>query len=301
MAASAPALPAALAALQPGLDGLYDGFNLDHSTRDPIWTVRRFADPADQEIAAFLASALAFGRVQSVIQTVEAVLAVMGPSPAAFVRAFTPARAVDFGTLGHRWIRTPDLVALTWQLHQMLRDHGSLEGFFAVGHEAVAETVEAGLESFSTRAMALDLTAIYGRERPVPGVGYFFSRPSSGGACKRLNLFLRWVVRRDAVDLGVWSAVRPAQLIVPLDTHIIRVGRCLGMTARTSPGWRMATDITRTLRRLHPDDPVRYDFAMCHLGMMGACGFGTTRTNAQCPLHAVCRPAARRRPSTRRP
>ena len=149
--------------------------------------------------------------------------------------------------------------------------------------------------------MALDLAAIYGRERPVPGVGYFFSRPSSGGACKRLNLFLRWVVRRDAVDLGVWSAVRPAQLIVPLDTHIIRVGRCLGMTARTSPGWRMATDITRTLRRLNPDDPVRYDFAMCHLGMMGACGFGTTRTNAQCPLHAVCRPAARRRPSTRRP
>ncbi len=297
----APALPVALAALQPGLDQLYDGFNVDHSTRDPIWTVRRFADPADQEIAAFLAAALAFGRVQSVIQTVEAVLAVMGPSPAAFVRAFTPARATDFGTLGHRWIRTRDLAALTWQLHQMVRDHGSLEGFFAVGHEAEAETVEAGLESFSTRAMALDLTAIYGRERPVPGVGYFFSRPSSGGACKRLNLFLRWVVRRDAVDLGVWSAVRPAQLIVPLDTHIIRVGRCLGMTARTSPGWRMAADITRTLRRLNPDDPVRYDFAMCHLGMMGACGFGTTRNNAQCPLHAVCRPARGRRPRTRRP
>jgi uncharacterized protein (TIGR02757 family) len=287
--------------MQPGLDQLYDGFNVDHSTRDPIWTVRRFADPADQEIAAFLASALAFGRVQSVIHTVEAVLAVMGPSPAAFVRAFTPARATDFGTLGHRWIRTRDLAALAWQLHQMVRDYGSLEGFFAVGHEAEAETVEAGLESFSTRAMALDLTAIYGRERPVPGVGYFFSRPSSGGACKRLNLFLRWVVRRDAVDLGVWSAVRPAQLIVPLDTHIIRVGRCLGMTARTSPGWRMAADITRTLRRLNPDDPVRYDFAMCHLGMMGACGFGTTRTNAQCPLHAVCRPAGRRRPRTRRP
>ena len=294
-----PVVP--LAALKPGLDELYHGFNLDHSTRDPIWTVRRFADSADQEVVAFLASALAFGRVQSVIQTVEAVLGVMGTAPAAFVRAFTPDRAAVFEPLGHRWIRSRDLAALAWQLHQMLRDHGSIEGFFAAGHAADAESVEAGLESFSTRAMALDLHAVYGRRRPKPGVAYFFSRPSSGGACKRLNLFLRWVVRKDAVDLGLWRAVRPSQLIVPLDTHIIRVGRCLGMTSRVSPGWRMAVDITGTLRRLNPEDPVRYDFSMCHLGMMGACGFGTTRVNTQCPLHAVCRPAGRRRPAAGRP
>ena len=284
---------AALATLAPALDRAYDGFNLAHSTRDPIWTVRRFTDPADQEVVAFIASALAFGRVQSVLHTVDAVLAVMGPSPSAFLRAFTPDRAGTFDTLGHRWIRSRDLAALAWQLHQILCDHGSIEGFFTDGgRHAGDETVEAALESFSHRAMALDLKAIYGRARPVPGVGYFFSRPSSGGACKRLNLFLRWVVRRDAVDLGLWTAVTPSQLIVPLDTHIIRVGRCLGLTARVSPGWKMAVDITATLRRLAPRDPVRYDFAMCHLGMMGACGFGTTHTNAQCPLHAVCRPKA---------
>jgi len=285
---------AALTLLAPALDRAYDGFNLTHSTRDPIWTVRRFADPADQEVVAFLASALAFGRVQSVLQTVDAVLAVMGPSPAAFLRSFTPEQAPAFDGLGHRWIRSRDLAALAWQLHQMLRDHGSIEGFFADGgRHAGDETVEAALESFSRRAMALDLVAVYGRRRPVPGVGYFFSRPSSGGACKRLNLFLRWVVRQDAVDLGLWSSVRPAQLIVPLDTHIIRVGRCLGLTARVSPGWKMAVDITATLRRLSPEDPVRYDFSMCHIGMMGACGFGTTGTSAQCPLLSVCRPARR--------
>ncbi|MGE3473913.1 MAG: DUF2400 family protein, partial [Vicinamibacterales bacterium] len=152
--------------------------------------------------------------------------------------------------------------------------------------------------SFTRRAMALDLSAVYGGRRPTPGVAYFFSRPSLGGACKRLNLFLRWVVRRDAVDLGLWTAATPAQLVVPLDTHIIRVGRCLGLTRRTSPGWKMAVDITATLKTLHPDDPVRYDFSMCHLGMMGACGFATTRTSAQCPLNAVCRPrrAVRSRP-----
>jgi uncharacterized protein (TIGR02757 family) len=283
-----------LLALKPELDRLYDQFNLTHSTRDPIWTVRRFQASDDQEIVAFLASALAFGRVQSVLQTVDAVLAVMGGTPAAFVRDFHPDLATRFDGVGHRWIRSRDLAALTWLLHQMVRDHGSIEGFFAAGLEPGADSIADGLESFSARAMALELQAIYGRRRPTPGVGYFFSRPSSGGACKRLNLFLRWAVRHDAVDLGLWEAVRPAQLVVPLDTHIIRVGSCLGMTRRASPGWRMAIDVTRALRQLNPDDPVRYDFSMCHLGMGGSCGFGTTRTSAQCPLHSVCRPRRRR-------
>jgi len=293
-----PSRAAGLAALAPALDRAYADFNVTHSTRDPIWTVRRFAAAADREVVAFIAAALAFGKVQSVLNTVDAVLAVMGPSPSAFLQRFTPDQARRFDTLGHRWIRSIDLAALAWQLHQMLARHGSIEGFFADGGRHRAdETVESALESFSRRAMALDLGAVYGRRRPVPGVGYFFSKPSSGGACKRLNLFLRWVVRHDAVDLGLWTAVRPSQLIVPLDTHIIRVGRCLGLTSRVSPGWKMAADITATLRVLSPDDPVRYDFSMCHVGMMGACGFGTSGTNQQCPLKACCRPARRMKAS----
>jgi uncharacterized protein (TIGR02757 family) len=120
-----------------------------------------------------------------------------------------------------------------------------------------------------------------------------------GSACKRLNLILRWMVRRDALDLGVWTRVPTSQLVVPLDTHVIRVGRCLRLTRYVSPGWRMAKDITASLRRLDADDPVKYDFALCHLGMMNACGFGRPRgDDSQCPLRGVCRPrqrAARRR------
>ena len=113
------------------------------------------------------------------------------------------------------------------------------------------------------------------------------------------------MVRRDALDLGVWSRVTPARLIVPLDTHVIRVGRCLKLTAYTSPGWRMARDITASLRALDPKDPVKYDFALCHLGMMNACGFSRPQADSQCPLRGVCRPRARRRrtsapPSARR-
>ena len=115
-------------------------------------------------------------------------------------------------------------------------------------------------------------------------MAYFFSRPSSGGACKRLNLFLRWMVRHDQVDLGVWTPRAPGQLIVPLDTHVIRVGQCLQLTRYKSPGWRMAADITASLRELDPLDPVKFDFSICHLGMMNACGFGKTAGDSHCPL-----------------
>ncbi len=148
--------------------------------------------------------------------------------------------------------------------------------------------------------MALDLRTAYGRVPARPGVAYFFPRPSAGSACKRLNLFLRWMVRQDALDLGVWRGVSAAQLVVPLDTHVIRVGRCLGLTRYTSPGWRMAADITGALRRLDPGDPVRYDFALCHLGMMNACGFNRAERDRNCPLRGVCRPVARRRRPSRR-
>ena len=139
-----------------------------------------------------------------------------------------------------------------WVLRQMIDSHGSIQSFFTEDLPAEAETVEAALDSFSTKACRLNLEAIYGRVPARPGVAYFFARPSSGGACKRLNLFLRWMVRRDEVDLGVWSGVRPSQLIVPLDTHVIRVGRCLRLTRYTSPGWRMAADITRVAPRARP-------------------------------------------------
>jgi len=278
--------------LKRQLELQYQRFDDALSVTDPIQIVRRFTRPDDQEIVGFCASALAYGRVQSVLQSIEALLQVIGGSPAAFVRSFEPARdrqALDH--LVHRWTRGIDLAALVWMLRQMFESHGSIEGFFCEGADPEAVTVEGALDQFSRRACALDRRAVYGRLQRRPGVDYFFARPSSGGACKRLNLFLRWMVRRDAVDLGVWSRVRPSQLVVPLDTHVIRLGRCLRLTRYASPGWRMAADITASLRELDPIDPIRYDFSLCHLGMMNACGDGTRRRDSQCPLRGLCRPA----------
>jgi uncharacterized protein (TIGR02757 family) len=287
--------------LKSQLDRLYESFNAENSAADPIQIVRRYSRPDDLEIVAFCAASLAFGRVASVLQSIERLVAIMGARPAEFVRRFEPARGrAAFDGLVHRWTRERDIVALLWILRQMLERSGSIEGFFLEGYDAAAADLSGALDSFSARAMALDLKAAYGRVPKRPGVAYFFPSPSKGSACKRLNLFLRWMVRRDALDLGVWTRVSPAKLVVPLDTHVIRVGRCLRLTTYTSPGWKMARDITASLTRIDPADPVRYDFSICHLGMMNACGFSRPQADAQCPLRGVCRPRVRRRRPSRR-
>ena len=280
-------------ALREALDSLYAGFNHPDSARDPIQIVRRYERVDDREVVAFIAAALAFGRVGSVMASVEAVCRVLGSEPAAFVRGFEPARhGAPLLPLVHRWTQGADFVALLWILRQLLDESGSLEKAFAAGLDPDATDFGPALDSFSERARRFDLRPAYGRRVPErPGVYYFFSRPASGGACKRLNLFLRWMIRTDGVDPGGWGTLHPRHLVVPLDTHTIRVGRCLRLTRRVSPGWKMATDITAALRMLDPEDPVRYDFSLCHLSMMGACGWQSARGNRGCPLRAVCRPA----------
>ena len=284
------------ATLDVALDRLYDDYNREDSASDPVHRVRPFVAPADREIAGFCAAALAFGRVASVLNSIDTLFAIMGPHPAAFVRGFDPAAPPpELRAMVHRWTRGADLAALLWILRQMLEQSGSIEGFFLDGLDGGDEDIGPALDRFSTRALAMDVRPAYGRKVPKrPGVCYFFPRPSAGSACKRLNLFLRWMARRDAVDLGVWTRVPRSKLIVPLDTHVIRLGRCLRLTNYISPGWKMAVDITRALRALDPDDPVRFDFALCHVGMMNACGFGRKQGDTQCPLRGLCRPRVRR-------
>jgi len=290
--------------LKTKLDDLYEAFNVGDAAEDPVQFLRGYDDAADREIVAFCAAALAFGRVASVKASIARVLAVLGPHPAAFIRDFSPRRhAAAFEDFVHRWTRGADIVALFLILQQMLRQDGSIEGFFATGLADDAIDVEAALDSFCVRACAVDVRAAYGG-RPAParaGVRYFFPRPSAGSGCKRLNLFLRWMVRRDEVDPGGWTRVSPSQLVVPLDTHVIRLGRCLRLTRYASPGWKMAVDITCALRRLDPIDPVRYDFSLCHLGMMNACGFTRAQRDRACPLRGHCRPVVRTRRASPRP
>ena len=281
--------------MRSALDRLYGDYNREDSASDPVHLVRPYAAPGDREIAGFCAAALAFGRVASVLNSITTLFRILGPHPAAFVRTFDPsAPHPELRAMVHRWTRGEDIAALLWVLRQMVEEAGSIEQFFAAGLDPDAEDIGDALDRFSSRAIAFDVRSVYGRLSKRPGVCYFFPRPSAGSACKRLNLYLRWMVRRDEIDLGAWASVSPAQLIVPLDTHVIRLGRCLRLTKYVSPGWRMAADITRALRTLDPEDPVRFDFALCHVGMMGACGDGRPQGNSQCPLKGQCRPRTTR-------
>jgi uncharacterized protein (TIGR02757 family) len=245
---------------------------------------------------AFIAAGLAFGRVASVMASVGRVTEVMGASPARYVREFDPRRdARALTPVVHRWIRGADLVALMLVLQAMLREHGSLEGAFLAGHDPAAADVGPALDAFATLACAVDVRPAYGRVVPArAGYRYFFARPSGGSACKRLNLFLRWMVRHDAVDPGGWTRVVAVAARGAARHAHHPPGRCLGLTRQTTPGWKMAAEITASLRRLDPADPIRYDFALCHLGMMKACRFGLARTHPGCPLAGICKPAGQR-------
>jgi uncharacterized protein (TIGR02757 family) len=186
------AAPTRVATLKAELDRLYADYNRADAAADPVHLVRPYPDPADREIAGFLAAALAFGRVAGLLQSIARALAVLGPRPAAFVRDFHPVRdRAAFRGLGHRWIRGADVAALIGVLKAMLDRAGSIEGFFLEGYDPAAPDLERAIDSFARRAL---LAAPSHR----PRLRFFFPQPAAGSACKRTNLFLRWMVRRDA-------------------------------------------------------------------------------------------------------
>lgn len=170
-------------------------------------------------------------------------------------------------------------------------EHGSLEEMYRKGlgtpREGTRESLTRFLDGFR---------AEWGRGLP-PQRNFLFPDPRKGSACKRHNLFLRWMVRGgDGIDLGIWKVISPQDLIVPLDTHMIRMGRWMGLTSRATPGWKMAEEITAAFRAVCPEDPVKYDFALTRIGIMGEC---TPKRGGNCDLCAVAKVCARRRPAGR--
>ena len=276
--------PKLVVSTRDALNRLYSEYEARLDIADPIQVVRRYNNPRDQEIVAFCAAGLAFGRVSSVLNAIESLLLEIGPSPKEFVRKLEPSRhGRVIRELGHRWIQGHDLVALLWLLRKMLETTGSIQEFFRLGYSAEAEDIGTALDQFSTRVRSFDLNAVYPDATIRRGVNYFFPRPSDG------------------VDFGVWNQIKRSQLVVPLDTDVIRVGQCLKLTTYRSPGWNMAKQITHGLRQFDQSDPVKYDFALCHLGMLSMCGFKEPFGDQNCPLRGVCRPSVGRRRRSHQP
>jgi len=256
--------------LRSRLDALYEHYDQRFVDPDPLQFVRAHQAPEDREVVGLLASGLAYGNVKQIKRSIGVVLEALGPRPAEAVRRLDAGNmARRLASFRHRFNDGRDVACLLLFARRMIESRGSIEGFFAEGCSPDAADVGSALVSFSGRALALDHQGLYG-DGPLPagaGVRFFLSSPRDGSACKRLNLYLRWMVRRDRVDLGVWTSVAPRALIVPLDAHIHAISRRVRLTRYKSPGWAMAVDITRRLRRLDPDDPVKYDFALHRMGL----------------------------------
>ncbi len=284
------------ALLRPLFDALDAG--TDHARRisfDPVDLPRRHDDPVDQEVAGLVAASLAYGRADVFKPVLERLLSQMGPSPARFAEAF--ARAPDpaeFVWFRYRFNRPADVAALVAAIGHVRLAHGSLGARFgALFREAGGgpEALRPALALFARELREAPIVRRLLARRGKRGLLHLLPDPSGPGACKRWNLYLRWMVRGpDSVDLGAWKGVPPSALIVPLDTHVLRIARCIGLTRRKDATWRTAEEITNGLRRIDPADPVRYDFALCHLGMSGACPARRDPARCEtCPLREACR------------
>lgn len=269
--------------LRERMDNLVATFGLEHLSPDPLEVVRRYEAPQDREIVGFVAAALAFGSARGAVRSADNLLARLGASPATAVCGWQFLR--DRPRLKgwrHRWLGAPDAAAVLHILGAILREHGSLERFFAEGDDG-GSTVRRGLESFCERA--LELAPQGASER----VAFWFAGPGRGGSAKRLCLFLRWMCRRDGLDCGVWRSVDPARLVVPLDTHVARLARYTGLLRRQTANWKAAVEVTEHLRRFDPVDPVKYDYALCRLGILRVCPRRrSARRCNECPLYEVC-------------
>jgi len=263
----------------------------DFLQNDPVQFPRRFTSFADREAVAFVSAALAYGQVGIILRHVEELLSRMGDSPADFICNFNPTRdAVYLQGFKHRFNDEKDLACLFWLMRGMVRTAGSLENFFHQGDEG-GETISSALASFCRRALAQDVSPFYagGRLPAKAGVRYFFPSPEGGSACKRLCMFLRWVVRPDdGIDLGLWTTVAPARLVLPLDTHTGRISQLLGLSTRRTPDWKMALEVTEGLRAFDASDPVRFDFALAHLGISDGCRGRRGEACLSCEVASCC-------------
>lgn len=244
------------------LEELYGRYNRREFVHpDPLEFLYEYEDPRDREIVGLVAASLAYGRVVQILRSVSGVLHRMGPSPCRFLQSSSRNTLHRlFSGFKHRFTTEDQLCALLLGVKQVAAQYGSLNQCFVSNMNKTDGTVLPALAAF-----VQELSAAGGEHLG----GMFLPSPCRGSACKRLNLFLRWMVRYDAVDPGGWNGIPSSMLIVPLDTHMYRIGRKVGFISRKQADMRAALEFTDAFRSLTPEDPVRYDFSLTRPGIRG--------------------------------
>ncbi len=280
------------------LDDIQKDFHsVQEIKNDPVTMVLDFKSPVDREVAGFIAAAFSYGNVKQIQQTLKTVFEIIGPTPASTLKKGDgPFWKKTIPTnFKHRFNTADDLGCLLTWLGEALRQNETLEDFFLAQNSKEPITdIGVALENFINGLTKLN-SAPY-KPKKTKGVHFFLTRPSNKSACKRLLLFLRWVTGDGPMDLGLWKRLSPSLLLIPVDTHVLRVSRHLGFTKRKDNSWRTAQEITNVLKIMDPKDPTRFDFAICHLGISKECPSRfSLKVCPKCRMNDVCVTYAKRR------
>ncbi|MBX7045393.1 MAG: TIGR02757 family protein [Ignavibacteria bacterium] len=244
--------------LKEFLDNLYIKYHKKHSSKDPVWNLHRFSDEKDIEIAGLIISCYSYGQVDQINRFVNTFFERINWKPYKFTKNYQHIKDKKLlKNLYYRFNDEKDLANLILGIQKALKNYDSLKNLFLKLYNEDEVNIIAPLNFFSN---SITNNKIY----------YLLPNISKNSTAKRLNMYLRWMVRKDNIDLGIWGdKVSPSKLIMPVDTHIYRISQKLGLVSRKSCDMKYAIELTEKLKDFDANDPVKYDFALCHLGIDG--------------------------------
>ncbi len=250
--------------LKQKLDKHYKLFDKSQISPDPLEFLHLFSDEKDIEVMGIIASVFAYGNVTQIINTLKKILILFGSSPHNFILNLSQKEIKKLQSIKHRFYTSEDVVKFFKALNIIYKKDGLLKKVFLKGYNYNDENIKKALSKFSQYFLD-EIKNNFGEVSP--GLKFMFPLPEKGSACKRMNLFLRWMVRKDELDFGFWDDIHTRKLIIPVDTHVARICRQLKLTSKKNVSWQMAEEITNSLKLFDAADPVKYDFAICHIGM----------------------------------
>jgi uncharacterized protein (TIGR02757 family) len=284
--------------IKMALDALVDDQSMDASIlHDPIFFVRQYTTPVSQEIVGIVASCLAFGRVQLFMPILQKIFAIMDKhgGPEQFIRNYSSVLETEFQGLVYRWHKEPDFSLLFYTLQHTLQTHDTIQALFQSNYletdtdmrACLGKSISVFREHAVLCAPKMQLFATKFTDLP-DSFRRFFSSPVDKSACKRWHMFLRWMIRKNSPDIGIWQ-FPSSKLCIILDTHVHSIATMIGLTKKNTLQDATVSEITHQLQQICPEDPIRYDFALAHLGIDGRCVKSFQREICgNCQLRNIC-------------
>lgn len=251
--------------LKQKLEFHYKAFDRSKLKPDPLQFLHLYKDEKDIELMGLIASLFAYGSVKQIENTLTKIAMILGDNPFTFIKNYSAINdEIKLNSIKHRFYTNDDIKKLFFILNKEIKKFDSLKRIFLLGYNPSDKNLKNGISNLSHHF----LNSFFNSGIKVSrGIKFMFPLPEKGSACKRMNLFLRWLVRKDQLDFGIWNEIPTNKLIIPVDTHIARICKSLKLTKRKNVSWQMAEEITQNLKRHDANDPVKYDFAICHIGI----------------------------------